>query len=420
MTSSIRAVPITRRPDRQLVQLLALGTAQVLAWASSTYLPAILGTAIAAELQISRGTFFAAFSLSLVVMALVGPLVGRRIDRTGGRRVLLCSNLALASGLLMLAFASGIFSLYAAWCVIGLGMGLGLYDALFATLVQQYGKSAGRLIVGVTLIGGFASTVGWPLSSWMLEHWGWRWCCAAWALLQMCVALPLHYRYASNRRSGDAALTSTSTPTLACAVKLASPEATAQPQAPGRRDVAYLCLFSGATAFVTSAMAVHLPTLLSLNGATAAQALFAATLLGPAQVAARLAEYGLTQHAKIRPLTTARIATALHPAACLVLGGLGGLAAAPLAGIFFALLHGAGNGMISIARGVLPLALFGPVGYGALTGKLALFARTMQACALFAFVLILDGGGLKPALLLSGGLSLAAFFALCKLRVGVL
>ncbi|NMM26711.1 MAG: MFS transporter [Glaciimonas sp.] len=416
MTPSIRAVPITRRPDRQLVQLLALGTAQVLAWASSTYLPAILGTAIAAELQISRGIFFAAFSLSLVVMALIGPLVGRRIDRIGGRRMLLCSNLALASGLLMLAFASGIFSLYAAWCVIGVGMGLGLYDTLFATLVHQYGKSAGRLIVGVTLIGGFASTVGWPLSSWMLEHWGWRWCCAAWALLQLCVALPLHYRYASNRRSGDAA----STPILMCTVKPASPEATAQPQAPGRRDVAYLCLFSGATAFVTSAMAVHLPTLLSLNGATAAQALFAATLLGPAQVAARLAEYGLTQHSKIRPLTTARIATVLHPAACLVLGGLGGLAAVPLAGACFALLHGAGNGMISIARGVLPLALFGPVGYGALTGKLALFARTMQACAPFVFVLVLDGGGLRPALLLSAGLSLAGFFALCKLRMRVL
>lgn len=141
--------------------------------------------------------------------------------------------------------------------------------------------------------------------------------------------------------------------------------------------------------------------------------MFAATLLGPAQVAARLAEYGLTQHYRIRPLVTARIATALHPAACLVLGAL---AAVPGAAVCFALLHGAGNGMISIARGVLPLALFGPAGYGALTGKLALFARTMQAAAPFVFVLILDGGGVRPALLLSGGLSLAAFFALCKLR----
>lgn len=408
------SIPAIRRPDRQRVQLVALGSAQVLAWASSTYLPAILGTAIAAELQVSRGTFFAAFSLSLVVMALVGPVVGRRIDRAGGRRVLLCSNLALACGLLMLAFASGIVSLYAAWCVIGVGMGLGLYDALFAALVHQYGKAAGRMIVGVTLIGGFASTVGWPLSAWMLEHWGWRWCCAAWALLQLGVALPLHYRYAGKRRAADAASAPGPAPTPAGSVKPAPATAQPQPQPPGRRDVAWLCLFSGATAFVTSAMAVHLPALLAQGGASAAQALFAATLLGPAQVAARLAEYGLTQHYKVRPLTTARIATALHPAACLLLGGF---AAFPLAGACFALLHGAGNGMISIARGVLPLALFGPAGYGALTGKLALFARTMQACAPFAFVLILDGGGVGPALLLSGGLSLAAFFALCKLRM---
>ncbi|MGV8894390.1 MAG: MFS transporter [Burkholderiaceae bacterium] len=412
MTSLPRTVPIIHRPERQWVQLIGLGTAQVLGWASSTYLPAIVGTAIANELQISRGSFFAAFSLSLLVMALVGPIVGRRIDRVGGRYMLLCSNLALATGLLMLAFASGIFSLYAAWCVIGVGMGLGLYDALFATLVHQYGKSAGRLIIGVTLIGGFASTVGWPLSSWMLEHWGWRWCCAAWALLQLCVALPLHYRYASNRRCGEAALT----PPLADVAKPASPEIPMQLQPPGQRDVAYLCLFSGATAFVTSAMAVHLPTLLVLNGASATQALFAATLLGPAQVVARLAEYGLIQYTKTRPLSTARIATVLHPAACLVLGGF---AAFPGAAICFALLHGAGNGMITIARGVLPLALFGPIGYGAITGKLALFARTMQAVAPFAFVLILDGGGVGPALLLSGGLSLAAFFALCKLRMRV-
>lgn len=407
MTSSIRAIPALRRPGRQPVQLVALGSAQVLAWASSTYLPAIVGAAIAAELQISRGTFFAAFSLSLVVMALVGPAVGRRIDRAGGRRVLLCSNLALGCGLLVLALANGVFSLYAAWCVIGVGMGLGLYDALFAALVHQYGKAAGRLIVGVTLIGGFASTVGWPLSAWMLEHWGWRWCCTAWALLQLCVALPLHYRYAGGQRSQDAVADCRAQP-------LPSGTATpALPQPPARRAVAYLCLFSGATAFVTSAMAVHLPALLALGGASAAQALFAATLLGPAQVAARLAEYGLTQHYRIRPLVTARIATALHPAACLVLGGF---AASPLAAVCFALLHGAGNGMISIARGVLPLALFGPAGYGALTGKLAIFARSMQACAPFAFALMLDGGGLKPALLLSGGLSLAAFFALCKLR----
>lgn len=407
MTSFNPPIDTDAAAQGRILEVCALGAAQIIAWASSTYLPAVIGGAVAADLHISRGTFFAAFSLSLVVMACVGPAVGRVIDHRGGRRVLLLSNLALAGGLLMLAQASGVAGLYAAWCVIGLGMGLGLYDAVFAALVHRHRGSAGRLIVGVTLIGGFASTVGWPFSSFVMAHWGWQRCCLVWVAVHLLIALPLHYQFVRNAEGSRE-------PVPAARDQGKDTSAAALYRTQSVRGLALLGVFSGTTAFVTSAMAVHLPALLLATGSAPGPALLAGALLGPAQVAARLAEYGLTQHLKIHPLATARVATALHPTGCLVLGWFGMF---PAMGACFAVLHGAGNGMISVARGILPLALFGPDGYGAVTGKLALFARSMQAFAPFAFALVLETYGANSALLLSGTLSMAALFALLALGV---
>lgn len=382
-------------------QVLALGLAQVLAWGSSTYLPAAVVGPVCASLGVTRGTFFGAFSLSLVVMAAAGPKVGRTIDRQGGRQVLCLSNAVLAAGLLMLSLANGVAGLFVAWCVMGLGMSLGLYDAAFAAVVHQHGRSASRLIVGISLVGGFASTVAWPLSGWMVEHWGWRACCQAWAAAHLCIGLSIHARFASSRRAAQAAV--------------AQSEAGTRPQYPARpaTDMVWLLVFSGTTAFVTSAMAVHLPALLTATGTSLSQAMLAGSLLGPAQVAARLAEFGLSQRFKVHPLATARAATVLHPLACVVLGLVGSL---PFAGACFSVLHGAGNGMVSVARGVLPLALFGPGAYGATTGRLALVGRSMQALAPFTFAIVMEHRGVAQALWLSGAMSVAALVSLLQLR----
>ena len=155
-------------------QVLALGTTQTIAWAGSTYLPAILATPIAQELGVARVTVFGAFSVALVVMALFGPPVGRVIDAGKGRGLLVASNLVLAAGLAMLGAAGGEAMLFAAWCVIGVGMGMGLYDSAFAILVRLHGSQARGAITGITLIAGFASTVGWPLTAWLDARYGWR------------------------------------------------------------------------------------------------------------------------------------------------------------------------------------------------------------------------------------------------------
>lgn len=385
-------------------QVVALGITQTIAWASSTYLPAILAEPIAHELGISRATVFGAYSVALVVMALSGPAAGRAIDAHGGRRVLAISNLVLAGGLALLAATSNTALLFAAWCVLGLGMALGLYDAAFATLVRLHGHGARGPITGITLIAGFASTVGWPLSTWLSAQYGWRACCVTWAAIHLVLALPINLLWIPRAsRANDAP--------AAAPVKDTATDA-APPQSATRTFV-LLAIFFATTAFVTSAMAAHLPGLLVATGVSTAVAVTAGALLGPAQVAARLMEFGIAHRFAVHPLVTARIASALHPAGAALIALLFGL---PFGAFGFAVLHGAGNGMITIAKGTLPLALFGPAGYGQRTGLLSVAARGMQALAPFAFGVVLERLSAGAALTLSATLSIVALAALLALR----
>lgn len=375
------------------VVVTALGTSQTLAWASSYYLPAILADPIADGLHLPRSWIFAAFSASLLIAAFAGPAVGRFIDRRGGRSVLIASNLVLAAGLTMLAAATGPLTLFSAWVVLGIGMALGLYDAGFATLTVLYGREARGAITGITLFAGFASTVSWPLSSLLDATLGWREACLVWAVINLGIALPLN-RFL--------------VPFVRPSAHEHQPAAAPVGWRP-YKEMFLLAFVFAASWFVTGSMAAHLPALLERAGATPHQAIAAAALVGPAQVAARLAEFVLLR--RIHPVVSARVATALHPIGAAVFALLGS-AAAPV----FVVLYGAGNGLLTIARGTVPLALFGPRGYGERTGLLGAPARTAQAFAPFVFGLLLDRMGVA-VIAVSSMLCLAALAALLCLRI---
>lgn len=382
-------------------QVVGLGSAQLVAWASSTYLPAMVAVPMAGELGLSVSWVFAAFSCALGLMAVLGPAVGRVIDRRGGRGVLCLGSLTLAAGLLCLAAASGPRMLFAGWLLLGVGMAGALYDAAFAALVREHGLGARGAITGITLLGGFASTVGWPLSSLLVELWNWRVACLFWALANLALALPLNFRFAAAFR-----------PVSAEPPAVATQDAPV-PVAASRRDFVLLVIFGAATAFVTSAMAAHLPLLLLSAGIGTAVAVAAAALVGPAQVVARIGEFMVDRRWQPSPLRGARLATALHPAGGLLLLGFAG---APAAAFLFAALHGAGNGLITIARGTLPLHLFGSVGYGQRQGRLAIAQRLTQALAPFVFALVVAAGGATAGLALTIALSAVALAALLAIQ----
>lgn len=379
-----------------------LGTAQTLAWASSYYLPAMLADPIARDLGVSAPTVYAAFSIAMVVSALVGPGAGQAIDRRGGRIVLVSTSLLFASGLGMLASAQGLWTLVVAWLVIGLAMGSGLYEAAFSSLVRLYGHHARGAITGITLIAGFASTVGWPLSAWMEAQFGWRGACLGWAGLHLLVGLPLNAWLPK-----ATAVSKAEAPNASNSAHVESPSPAPAPQQQ-RYATALLAFVFAATWFISTAMATHLPRMLEATGATLTAAVAVGALIGPAQVAGRLLEFGFLR--QVHPLLSARLAALAHPAGVAVLL-TGGPAMAPV----FAILHGAGNGILTIAKGTLPLALFGPQGYGARQGWLMMPARVAQAAAPFLFGLALDSWRAN-ALWLSGGIGLAAFGALVVLR----
>ena len=380
----------------------ALGTAQTLAWASTYYLPAMLAAPMAADLGLSTPTVFAAFSLALIVSALLGPRAGSAIDRWGGRPVLAASSLVFAFGLASLGLADRPLGLFAAWVVLGAGMGCGLYEAAFATLVRLQGRDARAAITGITLIAGFASTIGWPLSSWLETQIGWRQTCFVWAALHLLLGLPLNLRLPRATQSGAAVPGTADSGDDAAAAGAVAPD-----RAPLLPMVVLSFVFA-ATWFISTSMAAHLPRLMQAAGATLGTAVFVGTLIGPAQVGARLLEFGLLR--RWHPLLSARVAAVMHPLGVVLL-----LLWGPPAAALFGVLHGAGNGILTIAKGTLPLVVFGPQGYGHRQGMLMLPARITQALAPWWFGVVLDRWG-SGALLLSASIGALAFLALFVLR----
>jgi len=374
---------------------LVLGINQTLSWGMTFYLPAIVAAPVAKGLDAPSWAVLGAFSWALLVTGACAPRVGHWIDRFGGRGSLILSVVVIAVGQAMLAVAPGLAVWYTGWTVIGVGMAMGLYDAAFATTAGLLGRDAGPTITGITLVAGFASSVFWSVGAALIGALGWRGLLLSYAGLMLVVNLPM-----------VALLVPPAPPRSRDPVQGAP---TGRP-AIDRRAVACLAGFFTVRWFITSAIAVNILKLLQGVGLSLPEAVAVAALIGPGQVAGRIAEW--TIGPRISLLARARLGALLFPlgSAVLALGG-------PVAATGFALLYGMSNGILTINRGTLPLALFGPAGYATMLGWLAVPVLLAQATAPTLAAPLVAALPALDVLLGAGALAAAAVLLLLPLRV---
>jgi predicted MFS family arabinose efflux permease len=366
------------RPLDRRVVITALGIAQILAWGTSFYFPAVFAEPIVKETGWSLGFVVGGTSIGLLTAGLISPQVGRIIDVRGGRPVLLASSLFYAAGLALVGLSHALPIYLLAWVLIGFGMGTGLYDAVFAALGRMYGSEARGPITSLTLFGGFAGTVCWPLSAFMIEHLGWRSACFIYAAIHLLVMLPLQI---SVVRAPDKTGAGTDKQALSSETPHISNET---------MIFGLLAVVLSIAAGIGSIVVVHLLIFLQARGVDFATAVSLGTIFGPAQVGARLVErvFGNRYH----PIWTMVASCSLMAIGLFLLFG-----AIP-ALVLIILLYGAGYGISWVGRGTLPLALFGPVRFPRLMGKLAFPSLIIQALAPSAGALLLEAKGAQTTI----------------------
>ena len=371
--------------------IFAIGTGQILGWGSAFYLIAVIAAPVAQEMGWSLTSLIAGHALALLVAGLASPRVGLLIERWGGRYILAFSSVLMASGHVVLALSYHVWVWYVAWVLLGLAMACGLYDAAFSTLGQIFGTKARSAITNVTLFGGLASTMCWPFTAFMMAHWGWREACLAFAVIHLFIMLPMHLIFVPKVLGDRAQLART-----------LDDEDVEPPYL--TRSFLLLALILAIAAAVAAIVSVHLIALLQDRGLSLATAVATGALFGPAQVAARILErvFG----GRLHPIWTLVISIVLTYLGLVLLGQNIEPALVALALIFY----GAGNGINSIAKGTVPLALFGPRFYARMMGRLALPQLVAQACAPSLVALLMEAKGASIALQILEALTLINCF----------
>jgi hypothetical protein len=361
--------------------VLALGITQITVWGTSYYCLGVLAGSISRDMGWSRGFVFLGFTAALLAMGIVSNAVGRAIDRHGARAVMTVGTLLVAAGLFALSRVHGQVTYLAVWVFLGLGMRLCLYDAAFAALVQ-IAPSRGRMAISyLTLFGAFASSVFWVIGHALNEQIGWRQTLVVFALINLAVSVPLHWFGLARRETADGGAAATSAPT-------ASPDG---PPLEGRTRSIAIVLFAlimSLNGFVFGVISVQLVPLLEAAGLATAAAVWVASLKGVAQFGGRVVE--ITFGRNLRAMTVGRIAIGILPPSLLLL--VAGTGSMPLV-VAFTLVMGASQGVLTIVRGAVPLALFGAKGYGAVLGVIATPVLVVNAASPTVFAWIVDRWG---------------------------
>ena len=369
-----------------------LGIAQIISWGTLFYAIGVLGAPMRADLGVSELFLFSCFTAGLIVSALLAPLSGRTVDRLGGRVVLSAGSLVAGLAMLVLSLATHGAVMALGWLLAGAAMAACLYDPAFATLSQHAGEKYRRWVAYLTLWGGFASTVFWPVSKWLLDAAGWRHAFAIYAALHLFVCLPIHMRMVPRVVKRDPV----------------APGDKAEAQRPSHGPrLRWLTASLSLATLVVGVMAVHVIALLTGGGLTLEQAVLISTLFGPIQVAGRMLEMAVAR--RVSAIVMGFVPFVLMLVAVVALIAVDGFG---ITAFIFIAAYGVGNGILTIMRGTVPAELFGSQGLGGVLGHLSratLFARAV-APACFSGLL---AAGLTRAQALSSLLAVIVAGAFC-------
>jgi len=376
-----------------------LGITQITAWGAIFYTPVLIVPLIAAERGWSISFAMGGFSLGLLTAGIAARYIGGSIDRFGGQVTMTCGSLGGALGLVLITHAANPVTYCLVWMLLGLSMAASLYDAAFASLGRIFGMAARRPITALTLAGGFASTVSWPVTHLLIENIGWRGCYLVYAAVLALVNAPLHALLLPRERVSAEELETepSQRPTKVLPAK-------------GLTFVLVASAFAS-YAFVPSGLSAHLLAIFQRNGIDAGTAVFIGALFGPAQVLARLIEFSFGRN--LHPLWVARFAFGALLVAFLLLALTG---MSPIVAAVFALMFGGANGLVTIARGAVPLTLFGASGYGRLMGRLAAPFLIVQSAAPLVMAFVVERASDAAALALAAAFATIAFLCAISIR----
>ena len=379
--------------------VLVLGVTEILAWGAIFYPPVLTVPLIAHERGWSMAFAMGGFSLALLTAGLVSPRVGSMIDRHGGHRIMPLGSLLAALGLALIVYADHPAAYLAVWLLLGVAIAATLYDPAFATLGRIFGAAARRPITALTLAGGFASTVSWPATHFLIEAVGWRGTYLVYAALLALVAAPLHAFALPRTRAKPAARPGQEVQARSVVLP------------PTGWPFLLVAAAFAAYAFVPSGLSAHLLAIFGRAGMDAATVVAIGALFGPAQVAARICELLFAR--SIHPLLIARFAVAMLLAAFALIA-LFGLTVAAAAS--FAVMFGMANGLLTIARGAVPLALFGAAGYGHIVGRIGGPYLAMQAIAPFVLAFVAERASDAAVLAVTAAFATISFIGFAAMR----
>lgn len=388
-------MPDTKTPARVVS---ALGLTQIIGYGTLYYAFSILAPGMAMDLGLSVEQVFAVFSMSLFVGGLSAPFIGRRMDKTGAAKVMTIGSALSAATLVLCAWSPNVAVFALSIVILEIASGMVQYQAAFATLVEAAPRSAAKSITYLTLIGGFASTIFWPIAAGLAGYLSWREIYLVFALLNLVICMPLHFWV---MRTGRGAIENGIIPPREVVVGTLPPDFR-------RRGMVLVSLAFSLSGFTLSAMLAHMVPMLSAIGLGSAAVVIGA-LFGPAQVFSRL--INMVFGKSLSPPVLAVLAVAFMVFGVLILGLSGDWLPGAVAFVVFL---GLGSGINSIAQGSLPLYLFGSDGYGTITGKMAAARLAVGAAAPFVFSAAMESAGIGPALFANaafGLIGIAAFVA---------